>query len=62
MKTYTNEELKNMLRDVVDELDLSEYAIAKHGPMGTAPAEMVREVLDEKDRIIAGLRSGMVLI
>jgi|TARA_R110000824_G_scaffold165786_1_gene342457 hypothetical protein len=62
MKPYTNDELKNMLRDVVDELDLSEYAIEKHGPMGTAPAEMVREVMDEKDRIIASLRSGMVLI
>lgn len=62
MSCHSKETLENMLEDVVNELSLSDYAIEKHGPLGTAPAELVRLVLAEKDRIIAALRSGMVLI
>ena len=54
---YSNEELINMLEDVITVLDPSGYLIAKHGPLGTPPAEIVREVLHEKDMIIAGLRN-----
>lgn len=49
---------RNMLEDVVNELDLSNTAIEKYGPLGTPPAELVKLVLDEKDRIIALLKSG----
>jgi hypothetical protein len=51
MSCWNKEELENMLEDVVNELNLSESAIEKHGPMGTAPAELVRLVLDEKNRL-----------
>lgn len=54
------QELKNMLEDVVNELDLSEIAIEKHGPLGTPPAELVRMVLEEKDRRIAALKAKLV--
>ena len=50
------EKYRNMLEDVVNELDLSDSAIEKHGPLGTPPAELVRLVLEEKDRIIAFLK------
>ena len=58
MSCWTKEELENMLEDVVNELDLSESAIEKHGPMGTAPAELVRLVLGQKDRTITMLKQG----
>ena len=51
MSCWNNEELVNMLEDVVNELDLSETAIQKHGPHGTPPAELVKLVLAEKDII-----------
>ena len=53
------DEYRDMLYAVVDELDLSESALEKHGPLGTPPAELVRLVLDEKDRIISALRAGV---
>lgn len=53
------EEYKNMLEDVVNELDLSEAMIEQHGPMGTPPSKLVRLVLDQKNLIIAALKSGM---
>jgi len=53
------DEYRDMLEDVVNELDLAESSIAKHGPLGTPPAELVRLVLDEKDRIISALRAGV---
>lgn len=56
------EEYRNMLYSVVDELDLSEAALEKHGPDGTPPAELVRLVLEEKDRIITGLKNGFKII
>jgi hypothetical protein len=60
MSAHTKEELENMLEDVVNELDLSGSAIEKHGPTGTPPAELVRLVLDQKDREIRNLKAGMV--
>lgn len=51
-------ELESMLEDVVNELDLSSAAIEEHGPRGTPPAELVRLVLDEKDKIIRMLKIG----
>ena len=51
-----------MLEDVVNELDLSEEMIEKHGQEGTAPATLVRIVLEEKDRQIRMLKLGMVQI
>jgi len=59
MSCWTKEQLENMLEDVVNELNLSESAIEKHGPMGTAPAELVRLVLAEKDREIDRLKRGI---
>jgi len=54
------DERGSMLEDVVNALDLSPDIIEKHGPLGTPPAELVRLVLDEKDKIIRNLRAGMV--
>lgn len=51
-----------MLEDVVNELNLSQAMIEEHGPLGTAPAELVRLVLEQKDRQIAMLKAGMVQI
>jgi len=58
MSCWTKEQLENMLFDVVDELNLSEDMIEKHGPLGTAPAVLVRKVLDQKDMQIKALRQG----
>ena len=55
---YTNEELRNMLEDVVNVLNLSSEMIEQHGPLGTPPAELVRLVLERKDREIAMLKAG----
>lgn len=49
------DEYRNMLEDVVNELDLSDVAIEKHGPLGTPPAELLKLVLAEKDRAISVL-------
>ena len=57
MSIYSKEELENLLEDVVNELDLSDAAIEKHGPLGTAPAELVRLVLAQKDSVIRNLRA-----
>lgn len=59
MSCHTKEQLENMLEDVVNELDLSEIAIEKHGQLGTAPAELVRLVLEQKDMEIRTLKLGM---
>jgi hypothetical protein len=58
MSCWTKPELENMLEDVVNELDLSDSAIEEHGPNGTPPAELVRLVLDEKDKKIKMLQNG----
>ena len=62
MSCWNKVELENMLEDVVNELDLSDSMIEKHGPNGTPPAELVREVLDQKDQQIKMLRAGFVEI
>jgi len=60
MTQWTKPELENMLEDVVNELDLSDGMVEAHGPMGTAPAELVRLVLERKDRQISMLKQGFV--
>ncbi len=60
MSCHTKEQLENMLEDVVNELDLSELANEEHGPHGTPPAQLVRNVLEQKDSVIRNLRAGMV--
>ena len=62
MSCWSKEELENMLEDVVNELDLSEIMIERHGPHGTAPAELVRLVLERKDLEIEALRKGVKVI
>jgi hypothetical protein len=59
MSYHTKEELENMLEDVINELDLSEIAIEKHGQLGTPPSELVRLVLEQKDMEIRTLKLGM---
>lgn len=58
-RPYTYEQLGNMLEDVVNVLDLSDSMIDKHGPLGTAPAELVRSVLEQKNLVIKLLKSGL---
>lgn len=62
MSCWNKEELENMLEDVVNELNLSESMIERHGPFGTAPAELVRLVLESKDLEIAALKAGFKTI
>lgn len=62
MSKWNKEELENMLEDVVNELNLSESAIEKHGPLGTSPAELVRMILEEKDLRIMALERGVKVI
>lgn len=49
MSCYSKEELENMLEDVINELDLSDNMIQKHGELGTPPSELVRLVLERKE-------------
>ena len=60
MTCWTRDELEQMLFDVVNELDLSDGMIDEHGPLGTPPAELVRLVLERKDRTITMLKQGFV--
>lgn len=62
MSCWSKPELENMLEDVVNELDLSDSMIEKHGPLGTPPAELVRLVLERKDQEIDALRRGVRVI
>lgn len=62
MSCWTKQELENMLEDVVNALDLSDSMIEKHGPLGTAPAELVRLVLEQKDLEIRALKHGFVSV
>lgn len=59
---WTKHEMRGLLEDVVTALDLSESMLEKHGPIGTEPAELVRLVLEQKDREIAMLRAGVIKI
>lgn len=58
MSCWDKEQLEQMLYDVVNVLDLSDGMYEEHGPLGTAPAELVRLVMERKDREIAMLRAG----
>ena len=60
MSCYSEHELEQMLEDVVNVLDLSSGVIEEHGPLGTAPADLVRLVMNQKDLTIHCLRAGMV--
>ncbi len=60
MSCWTKEELEQMLEDVVNELDLSDTAIANHGQLGTPPAQLVKLVLNQKNKAIRNLRAGLV--
>ena len=62
MSCWTKEQLENMLADVVNELNLSDSMIEKHGPRGTAPSELVRLVLERKDLEIAMLQKAALLL
>lgn len=62
MSCWTKEQLEQMLFDVVAELDLSDGMLDEHGPLGTAPAKLVRLVLDRKDLEIRLLKQGFVAI
>jgi hypothetical protein len=62
MKNLTKEELRSMLYDVVSVLDLSDGMIEIHGPLGTEPAELVRLVLERKDKEISMLKKGFVAL
>lgn len=59
MSKWSKEELENMLEDVINELDLSDVAIEEHGQNGTAPVELVKLVLEQKDKQIRMLKAGM---
>lgn len=60
MTCWNKEELENMLEDVVNELDLSDAMIQKHGHQESTPAELVRLVLRQKDKQIRMLKAGMI--
>ena len=60
MTCHTKVELEEMLADVVNELDLSDSMLEKHGPLGTPPSILVREVLAQKDMQIRALQQGFV--
>lgn len=62
MSCWNKEQLENMLEDVVNELNLSEEMIEKHGQEGTAPAALVRLALEQKDKKIRMLKQGMIQI
>lgn len=62
MSCWSKEKLEEMLFDVVDALDLSDGMIEKHGPLGTAPAELVRLVLENKALQIKALKAGFVAV
>lgn len=62
MSCWTKKELEDMLEEVVTVLDLSDEMIEKHGQEGTAPAELVRLVLEQKDREIRMLKQGFIQI
>jgi len=59
MSCWNKEQLENMLEDVVNELDLSGEMVDKRGQEGTAPSELVKLVLEQKDKQIRMLKAGM---
>lgn len=59
MKCSKCEYYKNLLEDVVNELDLSDSMIYEHGQLGTPPAELVKFVIADKDKKIRALETRM---
>jgi len=62
MSIFTKEQLENMLEDVVNELELSDFIVEQHGQEGTAVSELVRLVLERKDKKIQMLEQGFINI
>ena len=62
MSAWTKQQLEDMLEDVVNELELSDSTLEHHGPLGTPPAMLVREVLARKDFEIRALKQGFTAI
>ena len=62
MSCWTKVELESLLEDVVNELDLSDATLTEHGQNGIPPAELVRLVLEQKDKEIRMLKQGMKTI
>lgn len=62
LDAYSYNDLRNMLNDVCNELDLSDDMLEKHGPVGTPVSELVRLVLDQKDLENSALKNGLKLI
>ena len=56
---WTKSEMRSMLEDVVTVLDLSDDMLEKHGPISTQPAELVRLVLEQKNREISMLQANI---
>ena len=59
---WSREDLRNLLEDVVNELNLSDTMLEEHGPLGTEPAQLVRLVLAQKDLEIKLLKQGFTAI
>jgi hypothetical protein len=59
MSKWNKEELDNMMEEVINELDLSADMVGKHGELGTSPSELVRLVLEQKDKEIRMLSAKM---
>jgi len=59
--SWNKKQLEDMLEDVVNALDLSDEMVEQHGPLGTPPAELVRLMLDQKEREIAMLKASIAL-
>ena len=62
MSCWTKEQLENMLEDVVNELNLSESTIERHGQLGTAPAKLVKLVIEQKNKEIQMLKHGITTV
>ena len=60
MRCYNKKELRQVLEDVINELELSDSMIEEHGPLGTPPAQLVRLVLKQKNRKIQMLRAELI--
>lgn len=58
MSAHSKEKLEQMLFDVVDVLQLHDSVVAEHGALATEPAELVRLVLEQKDKEIRWLKMG----
>lgn len=62
MSCWNKKQLEDMLEDVINVLNLTDDMITKHGQHGTPPAELVKLVLEQKDREILMLKNGFTQI